>query len=210
MGAVTDKVKSSFETIHSMNNELIGLSKTGIESRLGAIRNVANTEHVLVMVCAYATAEGVQLAIANAPPLNVLLVFLLAAFTILLQHFTGKRMEQVRAWTMEAVDRHAAYYEDRSLSNMRMYAGCGISMFQDPNRVLFVAADGTRYLAKEMLEHIVNMTPVGRDYLTTVVAIGSVQDGEYNCVDYNFFETASAEDSTPAPTPVPGPNSLPN
>lgn len=210
MGAVADKVKSSFEMIQRLNSELIGLSKTGIENRLQAVRHAANMEHILVMVCAYATAWGVQLATANAPPLNVLLAFLLAAFTILLQHFTGRHLTQLQTWIMEAVECHAGYYEDRSLSNMRIYAGCSISMFQDPNRVLFVAADGTRYLAKEMLEHIVNMTPVGRDYLTTVVAIGSVQDGEYACVDYNFFENTSAEDSTPAPTSVPGPNSLPN
>lgn len=208
MGVVADRVKSSFESIRSMNNELIGLSKTDIMIRLQEVRR--GTELPLVMVCVYATAAGVQLATADAPPLSVFMVFLLAAFTILLQHFTSKRLEQLQAWTMEAVDRHAAYHEDRGLADMRMYAGCSIAVFQDPNRVLFVAADGTRYLAKEMLEHIVNTTPVGRDFLTTVVAIGAIQDGAYTCVDYNFFENDSAEESTPASKPAPGPNSLPN
>ncbi len=209
MGEVADKVRASFASIRASNVELISIAKDGISRHLDVIGLTGRFEGLYLALCCFSTLSGVAKAAEGGSPSSVVLQFAIATIAIAAQWFNQQIMGSVVHRTLAAVDRHAGYVADRSMSDIQLYAGASMAMSQNPDRVLFVASDGTRYLVKEMVNHVVNMTPVGKEYITTVATIGSCQDGEYNCVDFDFFEPNNAETEAPATTP-PGPDSLPN
>ena len=207
---IANKIEQAHKNISDASSNLIEMCRGHQRDRLEWVRDSSRHEAVCAMLCLLTTVQGVLAAAYERPGSAVVMYFAAAAIILLLLWITQIGVKTATTASMDGMERFAEYVADAKFTELQIYACAVISLSQDRDRVLFIAADGKRYLAHEMIDEITKMTQVGRDYMKTVLAVGSCQEAEYSCVQYDFFNAFQATEAEKSAATVQGSDSLPN
>lgn len=207
---IADKIEQTHKNISESSSNLIEMCRRHQRDRLKWIRDSGRSEAVCAILCLLATVQGVMAAAHERPGSLVVMHFSVAAFVILALWTIQIGTRTATTAALDGMERFAVYVTDAQFTELQIYTCAVICLFQDRDRVLFTAADGKRYLAHEMIDELTKMTQVGRDYMKTVLAVGSYQEAEYSCVQYDLFKAFQASESEKTPAPAQGSDSLPN
>lgn len=183
------RINETYAAIEVSNQTLIKLLQSSTAYRLTWLVELGISIGASLAMCLASTLLGVFKALEEQSGVEVVAAFVLAIIPIANVYVQQRTSTAVIKEIKASMDRYADYVMGSRLLEVRMYAASTIGMSHNPDAVLFTDADGTRYLAKEMVQHIVDMDSVGINFLKTVAAFGSCQPGEYRCVDYEFFNS---------------------
>jgi len=207
---IADKIEQTHKNISESSSNLIEMCRGHQRDRLEWVRDSGRREAVCAVLCLLCTVQGVVAAAYERPGSIVVIPFAAAVFILLSLWVTQVSAKAATTAALDGMERFADYVADAQFTELQIYTCAVICLFQDRDRVLFTAADGKRYLAHEMIDELTKMTQVGRDYMKTVLAVGSYQEAEYSCVQYDLFKAFQANESEKTPAPAQGSDSLPN
>lgn len=195
---LSESIKQHYDAVRKSSSELLQLCRSLIGDRVDILHNHGIWQGALLAMCAFSAARGVVLAHHAESWRAGVNQLLLAGLLVPTQWLLVRSVELLKKHIAEAVDRHVEYSVDSKLLDLRMYTCSMLSATQEQNKVIFVSADGTRYLAKEMVEEIVHMTPDGLEYLKSALMFGIMQQGEYKYVDLSIFDKSGTDEAAEA------------